>query len=95
LTAANRAQEQALALYPASQARLRTQVRLHRASCLIQSGHVSDGLRHAADLLDALPADQHNEPLHEVARQVVAVVPSGTARSDVAELEARIPTIRT
>ncbi|MDW5327547.1 hypothetical protein [Plantactinospora sp. KLBMP9567] len=66
-----------------------------RASCLIQSGHVSDGLRHAAELLDALPADQHNELLHEVAHQVVAVVPPGTARSDVAELEARIPTIRT
>ncbi|MEN3609293.1 hypothetical protein AAH979_07080 [Plantactinospora sp. ZYX-F-223] len=56
-----------------------------RASYLVQAEHVSDGLRHAAD----------NELLHEVARQVVAVVPSGTARSDVAELEARIPTIRT
>jgi GNAT superfamily N-acetyltransferase len=46
---------------------------MHRASCLIQSGHVADGLRYAADVLDELPADQHNALLYEVARRVVAV----------------------
>jgi hypothetical protein len=73
--AAQKAQDRALALFPASQARLRTQVALHRASCLIRSGHVPDGLRYAADLLDDLPAEQHNLMLHEVAQQVLASVP--------------------
>jgi hypothetical protein len=94
LAAAGAAQQQALALYPSTQARLRTQVELHRASCLIRAGNVSDGLRHAADLLDALPVDQHNELLHEVARQVIAAVPPSSAyRSGVAELQARIPAV--
>jgi len=90
--AAEAAQDRALGLYPETHARLRTQVQLHRASCLIQSGHVGDGLRLAADLLDALPADQHNATLYEVGRQVLNVVPAGErSRSAAVEFAGRLP----
>ncbi|MEH1031619.1 helix-turn-helix transcriptional regulator [Micromonospora profundi] len=72
---AEQAQDRALTLYPASQTRLRTQVQLHQAAALIRSGHVPDGLRLAADLMDGLPAEQHNEIVRSVARQVAAAVP--------------------
>ncbi len=77
---ANLAQERALTLYPASQTRLRTQVQLHQAAALIRSGCVSDGLRLAADLLDELPIEQHNEIVRSVARQVTAAVPETERR---------------
>ncbi|MFG1659101.1 helix-turn-helix domain-containing protein [Micromonospora chersina] len=74
---AEAAQDRALVLYPASQERLRTQVQLHRATALIRDGHVSEGLRFAADLLDRLPDGQRNELVRSVARQVAAAVPAG------------------
>ncbi|MFF0152733.1 helix-turn-helix domain-containing protein [Micromonospora sp. NPDC005203] len=69
------AQQRALELYPPSQRRLRTQVQLHQAAALCRSGSIPDGLRLAADLLDHLPADQHNEIVRAVARQVADAVP--------------------
>lgn len=80
LAEAERSQQAALALYPQSQSRLRAQVELHRAACLIRAGHIPDGLRHAADQLDQLPAGQHNELLRTVARHVVQVVPETERR---------------
>ncbi|MEV0430289.1 helix-turn-helix domain-containing protein [Micromonospora sp. NPDC050495] len=89
--AASVAQERALALYPASQQRLRTQVQLHQAASLIRGGHIPDGLRLATDLLDRLPRDQHNELVRSVARQVLAVVPNGErARPVYGELVERV-----
>jgi transcriptional regulator with XRE-family HTH domain len=86
------AQDRALALYPAVQTRLRAQVELHRAARLIRGGDIPDGLRHAADVLDVLPTDQHNGRLYGVARQVIAAVPAADCRRhEVAELEARLP----
>lgn len=85
------AQDRALTLYAASQARLRTQVALHRAACLIKDGHVADGLRYAADLLDDLPREHHNTVLYEVARQVLATVPTlDRGRSEAGDLRLRI-----
>lgn len=78
--AAAAAQDRALQLYPASQVRLRTQVQLHQAAALIRGGHIPDGLRMAADLLDQLPREQQNELVRTVARQVAAVVPEGERR---------------
>lgn len=52
---AERAQQRAMELYPQSQVRSRTQVGLHQAAALIRGGHIPDGLRLAADLLDGLP----------------------------------------
>ncbi|SCF44486.1 helix-turn-helix domain-containing protein [Micromonospora mirobrigensis] len=91
--AAIAAQERALKLYPASQARLRTQVQLHQAAALIRDGHIPDGLRMAADLLDQLPREQQNELVRAVARQVVAAVPEGERRRPVyGELVERVRT---
>ena len=73
---ASRAREQAEQLYPASLLRLRTQVQLHHAAALIRGGCIPDGLRQAADALDQLPSDQHNELLRTVARQVTGAVPA-------------------
>lgn len=90
--AASAAQDRAVVLYPSSQARLCTQVELHRACGLIRDGHIPDGLRHAADVLDRLPAAQHNDTLRSVARQVLAAVPEREMnRPAVADLRARIP----
>ena len=75
LREATRAQEQALKLYPAIMSRLKTQVQLHHAAALIRGGHIPDGLRQAADLLDQLPESQHNELVRTVARQVIGAVP--------------------
>ncbi|MCG5464251.1 helix-turn-helix domain-containing protein [Micromonospora sp. MED01] len=77
---AEQAQGRALELYPRSQARLRAQVQLHQAARLIRGGHIPDGLRLAADLLDELPVDQHNHLLRSVARQVVDAVPVSERR---------------
>ncbi|QOC95366.1 XRE family transcriptional regulator [Micromonospora craniellae] len=77
---ATRAQSLALALYPQSQARLRAQVQLHQAVCLIREGDIPDGLRLATDLLDALPGEHRNELLLTVARQVVDAVPGSERR---------------
>ncbi|MGW0215251.1 XRE family transcriptional regulator [Micromonospora chokoriensis] len=72
---AESAQTQVLDLYPASQARLRAQVQLHQAVRLIRGGHIPDGLRCAADTLDALPVHLHNHVLQSVAAQVTDAVP--------------------
>jgi transcriptional regulator with XRE-family HTH domain len=89
------AQDRALALYPKTHSRLRTQVGLHRACCLVKQGHVVEGLRHAVDLLDGLPAAQHNALLDQVVGQVVDAVPvAERRRTEVDDLRARIPTAR-
>lgn len=75
LTEAARAQEKAVQLYPTPMTQLRTQVRLHHAAALIRSGHIPDGLRLAADLLEELPIEQHNGLLRAVANQVAEAVP--------------------
>ncbi|MFY1671180.1 helix-turn-helix domain-containing protein [Plantactinospora sp. WMMB334] len=92
-SAASAAQDRAVALYPSSQARLRTQVELHRACGLIRDGYIPDGLRHAADVLDRLPAEQHTDTLRSVAHQVLAAVPEREMhRPAVTDLRARIIT---
>jgi transcriptional regulator with XRE-family HTH domain len=86
------AQDRAAALYLKPQARLRAQVDLHRARCLIADGDVADGLRHAAAALDSVPPAQHNELLYQVARQVVEALPAKElSRAEVDELVCRLP----
>ncbi|MEU1248903.1 helix-turn-helix domain-containing protein [Micromonospora arida] len=89
--AAEAAQQRALELYPPSQQRLRTQVQLHQAAALCRNGYIPDGLRLAADLLDQLPAEQHNELVRAVARHVAAAVPQAERhRPDYGELVDRV-----
>jgi hypothetical protein len=66
-------------------------MQMHRASCLIQQGHIPHGLRYAADVLDKLPADQHNTLLYEVGQRVYAVVPvDERCRPEAGELRDRL-----
>lgn len=76
LPEAARAQQRAIQLYPPGMTRLRAQVQLHYAAAMIRRGHIPDGLRLAADLLDGLPAEDQNELVRAVARRVMAAVPS-------------------
>jgi transcriptional regulator with XRE-family HTH domain len=85
------AQDRALSLYPAELARERAQLQLHRASCVIRQGDIADGLRYAADTLDALPTDQHNALLYEVCRRVMHATPhSERQRTEYGELRERL-----
>jgi transcriptional regulator with XRE-family HTH domain len=70
------AQARADDVYPARMGRLRTQVGLHEAMCLIRQRDIPGGLRHAADLLDALPPDQHNAILYAVGHRLMSHVPA-------------------
>ena len=88
LPEAARAQERAIELYPPGMTRLRAQVQLHYAGAMIRQGHIPDGLRLAADLIDELTAEDQNELVRTVARRVMAAVPSGE-RNRVAYHELR------
>lgn len=91
--AAMAAQDRAMALYPAAQSRLKAQVQLHRATCLVASGEIRDGLRYATEVLDGLAVDQHTANLHQVGGQVLAAVPSGERhRAEVGDLRDRLAT---
>jgi transcriptional regulator with XRE-family HTH domain len=83
--AAMAAQDRALELYPATLARERAQMQMHRASCLIQQGHIPDGLRYAADVLDELPTAEHTALLYEVGQRVCAAVPAADRRRPEAD----------
>ncbi|GAB3933830.1 hypothetical protein [Micromonospora vulcania] len=56
---------------------------VRQLSDLVRGGHIPDGLRLAADLLDGLPVDQHNTLLRSVARQVADLVPEAERRRSV------------
>lgn len=87
---AERAQDQALALYPPEQRRLRSMVELHRAAGMVGSGDVSGGLAYAGSVLDALPVGQHNRLVRFVTSRVVEAVPVvERSRPAVRELVAR------
>ncbi len=75
LAEATRAQEQAVNLYPRTMTRLRTQVQLHHAAALIRTGHLPDGLRLAADLLEELPPADRNNLVLTIAQRVIDAVP--------------------
>ncbi len=90
-TKALAAQDRALELYSADLNRERAQMLMHRASCLIQDGHVGDGLRCAADVLDALPQSDHNALLHHMATAVVTRIPKRELhRVEAVELRQRL-----
>ncbi|MEV1289570.1 helix-turn-helix transcriptional regulator [Micromonospora sp. NPDC049679] len=89
--AAMAAQDRALALYPACQVRLRTQVQLHHATCLVKRGEIGDGVRRAAQLLDELPGEHHTTNLRRVATQLIAAVPAAEQRRpEVRDMSARL-----
>jgi hypothetical protein len=90
--AAFAAQEQALRLYrPALPPRQPTQVKLHRAGCMLRDGDVSGGLAYASTVLDELPAEHHNDHVYAIGRLAVAFVPEREhGRRAAVELRARL-----
>jgi tetratricopeptide (TPR) repeat protein len=75
-TAAGRAQQQALALYPPSERRSRALVQLHQAMCLVSEGHINDGTRHAESIISSLPSAQRTALIMEIGHQVLRAVPN-------------------
>jgi hypothetical protein len=69
------AQDRALDLYSINHAMNGAMVQMHRASCLIQDGDITGGVRHVADVLDALPVEHHNALVYDVARRALSAVP--------------------
>ncbi|MER7165342.1 helix-turn-helix transcriptional regulator [Micromonospora sp. NPDC000207] len=91
LARAEAVQDRAAQLYPQSHRRLRAQVELHRAACLVRTGHLTDGLRHATATLDGLPRQHHNELVRRVTRQVTEAVPATErTRADYDDLHQRL-----
>ncbi|SCF01106.1 Helix-turn-helix domain-containing protein [Micromonospora chokoriensis] len=65
--------------------------RVHQAARLIRGGLIPDGLRCAADTLDALPVHLHNHVLRSVAGQVTDAVPRAEwSRPAFADLADRV-----
>ena len=88
------AQDRALEIYPTELARERAMIQLHRAKCHILRGDIADGLTYAADVLDDLPADQHNAKLYEIGQHVIQAVPSNERRrTEYGELRERLLTL--
>jgi len=84
---AAKAQQQALALYPATNYQGPTQVHLHRAACLIMDGHVTEGVHYATEVLAALPTEYRNDGLVQGSAHsaLVAVPHSDRSLAPVAE----------
>jgi hypothetical protein len=63
ISAASRAQDAALVLYPEARYQGRAQVEMHRAECLIRAGDIDSGAKHAATILGMLSSEQRGDAL--------------------------------
>ncbi|GLW11141.1 hypothetical protein Misp01_62690 [Microtetraspora sp. NBRC 13810] len=64
----------------------RANVELHRALCLVRARGVAEGVRHAAGMLDTVPAEYLSNHVLETGRMVLRAVPvEQRGRADVAE----------
>lgn len=81
-----RAQDAALAVYPASSSVGPAQVQLHRSVALIRSGDTSEAIRHAMQTMSALaPAHRLDGLVRQSLGQVFRVLPAeGPARARAA-----------
>ena len=83
---AHGAQDRALELYPKTRLISRAQIEMHRAECLVHSGDVTDGVKHASDIFERLPIDRRKQFVRKVATKVWSAVPeSERTRPDVLE----------
>lgn len=73
---ADRAQRAALPLYVMSDVRQPAQLELHRAMCLVRSGDVAEGTRHAQAVITGLPAAQRIRPIVDLGRTVLGAIPA-------------------
>jgi transcriptional regulator with XRE-family HTH domain len=83
------AQDAALALYPADDLRSPAQIELQRALCLVNSGDVLSGVRHAQEVISELPAIHRVRPVADLGQKVLRAVPSiKQSQADVQEYAA-------
>ncbi len=73
---AGKAQASALALYPADDMRSPAQIELQRALCLIGSGDVLDGVRHAQSVINGLPEMHRIRPVADLGHKVLRAIPA-------------------
>ena len=64
-----------LALYDATNVRWPAVLELNLAFCLVQSGDVAEGLRHAQTLIESLPEGQFSSPMANDTRKLLRAVP--------------------
>ncbi|HKT02463.1 MAG TPA: hypothetical protein VJT31_23285 [Rugosimonospora sp.] len=90
--AAHAAQDRALRLYrPDLPPRQPTQVKLHRAGCMLRGGDISGGLAYASTVLDELPAEHHNDHVYAVGRLALTLLPEAErGRRDARDLWVRL-----
>lgn len=75
-------QDAAIALYPPGSYQGRTQVELHRASCLIRAGDVRGGAEHTAQTLQRLTADHRTDDLVlRTAQATLSIIPPEDAQT--------------
>jgi transcriptional regulator with XRE-family HTH domain len=80
------ATERALPMYPESAIRARAQVKFMQAFARVQSGDISEGIRHAQATYESLSSGQSTTMVNTLARRVLNPVPvEARKRSDVAE----------
>jgi hypothetical protein len=72
---AEKAQEQALALYPISRLRPRAQIELHRAACIVQDGDAGSGISHAERVIESLPPGYYTRAVQVIAGKVLEALP--------------------
>ncbi|SDH00311.1 helix-turn-helix domain-containing protein [Nonomuraea jiangxiensis] len=73
--AASRARERVLRLAPERSYQVLTNVLLHQNQCTVELGGVDEGVRHAAEVFDALPTPYRTNHVMETARMVLRAVP--------------------
>lgn len=77
---ADAAQSRALALYPPNDFRSPAQIELQRALCLVGTGDIHGGIRHALHVVASLPARHRVRPVADLGHKVLRAVPVSEQR---------------
>jgi hypothetical protein len=74
-TQAEQAQQATLTLYADSNERDSAHIELLRALCLVRSGDLAQGARHAQTTITNLPVMYRNRPVADLAQKVLGAIP--------------------
>jgi tetratricopeptide (TPR) repeat protein len=77
---AEQAQQAALRLYPDSNLRSPAQIELQRALCLVRSGDLTQGTRHAQATITNLPVMHRIRPVADLGQRVLGSIPAHERR---------------
>jgi hypothetical protein len=73
---ADRAQREAVKLYPPGYARGPAQIELQRALCLSKMGDAKEGARHALAVMSRLPTADYIQPIVDLGHRVLRTIPA-------------------